>query len=71
MPLVNTVKTLVKNKRIPYNYKVGEKSSAMPFDVKLSIDQDFKKTLLKAVSIFSLGVAGGIATGIVISKFKK
>lgn len=51
-----------------YTYTVGAKDSGggIPFNVKLALDTDFKKTLLKAVGIFSIGVAGGIAVGIAL-----
>lgn len=59
-------------KGIPYTYKVGEKSSsALPVNVKLALDADFKKTVTKWMWIGSLSIAAGIATGIVISNSKK
>lgn len=60
-------------KKTAYNYKVGTKDSGggIPFSVKLSIDEDFKKAVIKSVTIFSIGVGAGIAAGIVIRKVKK
>jgi hypothetical protein len=74
MPVIDLIKnigTSIRSGRIPYNYKVGSKSkSSLPVDVKLSLDQDFKKTIVKSVTIFAVGTALGIAAGIVISKSK-
>jgi len=54
-----------------YKYVIGAKDSKpLPVNVQLSIDKDFKNTLFKVVGILSIGVMGGIATGIVISKTK-
>lgn len=57
------ISNLINNKSIPYNYVVGGKEtpSAIPFDVKLSLDKDFKKTVLISVGLISLGIAAGIA----------
>lgn len=69
---IDTATSIVKNKRIPYNYIVGEKSSgSLPFDVKLSLDPDFKKTIIKSVTILSIGIGLGTLAGIVISNSKK
>lgn len=71
MSVIDNVKNIIKNKSVPYNYVVGQKStgsSPIPFDVKLSIDPDFKKTVIKVGSIFSVGIALGIAAGIYSSK---
>ncbi len=67
------IKKTVQGGRLPYNYKVGEKSTggALPFDVKLSIDQDFNKAVTKWVTIGFAGVGLGIAAGIVIAKVIK
>jgi len=67
--IVNTAAT----GRVPYNYVVGAKDTGkgLPFDVKLSIDPDFKNTLIKGVSIFSGGVALGIIAGFAIKKARK
>jgi hypothetical protein len=64
---------ILKTGRIPYNYKVGSPSSGkpMPFDVKLSIDPDFKRTIIKCVTIGTIGLGIAVATGIVLSKRKK
>lgn len=64
------LKKILATKRIPYNYKVGEKSGPIPFDVKLSLDADFKKTLITSVAIFSIGVGLGVLAGFVITKSK-
>ncbi len=69
MGVIDTIKKAATSGRIPYTYKVGEKGGKpMPFDVKLSIDADFKKTVIKSVTIFSLGIAAGIVAGFVITK---
>ncbi len=54
-------------------YVVGEKSksSGIPLNVQVSIDKDFKNTLIKGIAILSLGVAAGTAAGIIISSNKK
>jgi hypothetical protein len=67
--ILDTIKKNIKDavaKKATYNYKVGEKDTGggIPFSVRLSIDPDFKKTVLMSVGIFSAGVAAGIATGI-------
>jgi len=62
--IVNTI----TSQRIPANYTVGGTSKGVPFDVKLSIDPDFKKTIIKGVTIFSGGVAIGIIAGFAIKK---
>jgi hypothetical protein len=72
MPIIDTLKKVVKGKSIPYTYKVGEASSKpLPVAVRLSMDKDFKQAVTKWVTIGSLAVGLGIATGIVISKNKK
>lgn len=73
MPIVDDIIRTAQSGRASTVYKVGEKSTSkgIPFDVQLSIDQEFKKTLLKGVGIFSIGVFAGIATGIVVSKIAK
>jgi hypothetical protein len=71
MGIVDTlVKTAISG-RASTAYKVGGKPSGIPFDVKLSLDQDFKKTVIKGVTIFTGGVCLGIAAGIIISNSKK
>jgi 3-phosphoglycerate kinase len=69
--LVRNVKQAVRTNAIPYNYVVGGKDSGMNFNVKLSLDPDFKKTILKGVGIFSFALASGIATGIVVAEARK
>lgn len=55
------------------NYIVGGKSDgkALPVDVRLSLDPDFKKTIIKSVSIAAIGIGAGIAAGIAISEATK
>lgn len=49
-------------KRIPTTYTVGGKqSSGIPMDIRLSLDPDFKKTVLIGTSMLSLGIAVGLA----------
>jgi hypothetical protein len=58
--------------RIPYEYIVGQTGGkALPFDVKLSIDQNFNKAVTKWVTITSLGIAGGIVIGFLASKKRR
>lgn len=71
MSVIDQIKAVAKNGRIPYTYKVGEKSKGMPFDVKLSVDADFKKAITKWVSIASAGIAGGIIAGFFLTRKKK
>lgn len=73
MGVVDQIIKTAQEGRASTVYKVGEKSASkgIPFDVQLSIDKDFKNTLLKSVGIFSAAVAAGICTGIVISKIAK
>jgi hypothetical protein len=61
---------IAKKKTIPYRYTVGAKDDGkgLPFDVTLSLDADFKKTIIKAVTIGAVGIGLGIAAGIFISK---
>ena len=46
----------------------SSKSSGVPIDVKLKLDPEFSKTLVKVSGILALGIGLGIASGIVISK---
>lgn len=69
MSVIDQAKSLIQNKRIPYNYIMGQKStSSLPFDVKLSIDKDFNKAVTKWVTIGTVGLSLGIFAGILISK---
>jgi hypothetical protein len=72
MGVVDDIIRTAQSGRASTTYKVGEKSTSkgLPIDVQLSIDQDFKKTILKGVAIFSGGVALGIAAGFIITKSK-
>jgi hypothetical protein len=72
MSVINTIKKVATSGRIPYTYKVGEPAGKpMPFDVKLSIDPDFKKTIIKGITIFSGGLALGIFAGFVFTSKSK
>jgi hypothetical protein len=56
------------------NYVVGApkgENKGIPVEVKLSLDPDFKRTLVKSVIIASTGIALGIGAGIVISDMNK
>lgn len=54
--------------RLPYNYIVGGKDTApIPFDVKLSLDADFKKTVVKSSLIFASGIAFGMGLNALLS----
>lgn len=63
---------IIKTGRLPYNYKVGEKSSGkpLPFDVKLSIDPQFRKTVLQSVGMLAGGIALGTIAGFLLTKKK-
>ena len=54
-------------------YMVGgkEEGKGLPVDVRLSLDAEFKRTIIKSVFIGSAGIALGIAAGIVISESDK
>lgn len=58
------VLTTAASGRIPYNYVVGgpSSSSGVPVDMRLSLDPDFKKTILKGVAMLSASIV--IATAI-------
>lgn len=73
MSVIENIIRTAQTGRASTTYKVGEKStsSGIPFDVKLSLDEDFKNTIIKGVSIFSLGVAAGITAGIAIKKSRR
>jgi hypothetical protein len=67
------VKGITSGNGVPYNYKVGapsSPSSGLPFNVKLSIDPNFQKTIVTVASIIAGGVALGTAVGIFIAKRK-
>lgn len=55
-------------KGIPYNYVVGapDSKTPIPFDVKLSLDKEFQKTILKSAFIFSGGILTGMALNAVL-----
>lgn len=53
-------------------YTVGSQSSTtLPVNVTLKVDPDFKKTIYKTVTIFTVGIALGITAGIYISKKRR
>lgn len=66
--MANLIDTI--SKAIPYNYVVGSKSesSGLPVNVKLSVDPDFKKALIKMAAIFTIGIGTGVAVGIAVAK---
>ena len=70
MGMIDNIIRTATTGRAATSYKVGGAPSGIPFDVKLSLDQDFKNTIIKGVTIFSFGVAAGIAIGIIIKKNK-
>ena len=68
---MDLLKTITSG-RIPYDYIVGGKdtgkSSGVPIDVKLSVDKDFAKVLVKSVSIIAVGIGLGVVAGMAITK---
>lgn len=67
---MSVITDVLLKKAIPYTYKIGSKTgeSGIPMNVKVSIDTDFKKTVIKGISILSGGIALGIIAGFLITK---
>jgi hypothetical protein len=62
---MSVIGNILKNTTIPYTVG-GKDASPIPLNVKLSIDPDFKKTVLIATGILGLGI--GLGIGIINAK---
>jgi hypothetical protein len=62
---MSVLTNILGNTNIPYT--IGSKTNALPVNVTLSLDKDFKNTVYKTAGI----IAFGIVLGVAIYKFKK